>query len=196
MMRLGLIAFAGLLVSATAGAQQRPADHEFDRILSSVLDYHSRSVGRYGRGTCVARETSSPLRASALFVFAFVDEDPSRPASSDYPGAWRTPVQPDGVRTSNSLHAVELNRLLLVARESLSSEDITEIPGAIVPRRFRLVSSPSLCRHFPSIRLSTPVIVGDVAFVEDVGRYGATLIALRRNDAGWAVIAWTGLYVV
>jgi hypothetical protein len=160
-------------------------------VLRAALIYAAKEEGAKP-GACVTKRLSPSLGFTSLVLF-----DPAAPGAGRSEPTFRW-VHADRANAAPSeleqRDAGELNRQLHNALAPPSKRGW--ISRAEVPATLRLTTRT--CRRM--ITLSSPVVVADIAFVENGYGCGPTcggieLLALRRYGSDWRVIAFIGLTV-
>ena len=175
------------------------AEGEDRAVLAATLAQQVAEQRDHARPTCVIAELTAPLayarrRAETRRVVA--QRDGSGPPPIVY--VWRARSGPDGTAGLVAPELNErLNRLLAAALGRAPSSAGPPIDAALTPAPFQLGRTD---RHCATLTLSTPAFVEDLAFVETAyvcgGLCGSgTLMALRRREEGWSVIAFLPTWI-
>lgn len=176
--------------------------------LASSAQIHSREPGR----PCIeAQVRGIALERMRSDMQAAAERDPREHAAREQvrrgevtprypwmrpsaaPGEWatRTPLDPD---TARPLTAALFNILLA---SDAPPRVVETVAGVTLPAGLRLCGTE---RGQRALTLSSPVIRGDVAFVETGYVCGGLcgfglLYALRRTETGWEIVSVVGTWV-
>jgi hypothetical protein len=196
------------LAAAPSEAAPPPATDDVLPVLRAMLDFEAAHA-EPGRTTCVSDKTSPPFEFTTFEVgLAAASAAPPQPSEYDpspSPGpgfSWLAPPAMGEDWTDpnplDSVASARFNALLDQAMQAERGPTSVRIPSALIPPPLKRRTPRRTCRH--RLGLATPVLVGDVAFVETHSSCGSlcgggSLYALTRREGRWTVTAYIGLYV-